>query len=208
MLRFLRSGVVALVCVAAGLSLQSCPSVTNMLVNLQRLQFKLNGIADFRLAGVSTAGKSAVTDFSVMDGLSLTRAFGSNKLPAEFILNVAALNPNDGKGGSRQSSATLTALDWRLMLDDQTTISGDIPNPVEIPGTGQEKIIPIRISLDLYEFFGKKGYESLVNLALALGGAKGSASRVKLDARPTVSTPFGAMAYPGRITIIDKQFTN
>lgn len=208
MKRFIRSFFVAVVCCTAGLMFQSCPAVTNMLVNLQRLQFKLEGVSNFRIAGVSTSGKSSVSDFSIADALALTRSFGSNKLPAEFTLNVAAVNPNDGKGGGRQSTSTLTALDWRLLIDDQQTIAGDIPSPIEIPGTGQSTVIPLRVTLDLYQFFGNKGYENLVNLALALGGARGSASRLKLDARPTVSTPFGPIAYPSRITIIDKQFSN
>lgn len=187
---------------------QSCPAVTNALANLQRLQFKLDGLSNFRLAGVSLAGKSSITDFSAFDALALTRAFGTNQFPAEFILNVAAVNPNDGKGGSRESSALLQGLEWRLLIDDKETIHGNIDAPVEIPGTGQSTIIPVRISLDLYKFFGSKGYDNVINLALALGGAKGSTSRLKLDARPTISTPIGPLAYPNRITIIDKQFSN
>jgi len=64
------------------------------------------------------------------------------------------------------------------------------------------------MGLDLYNFFGNKGYDGIVNLALAIGGVQGSAARLKLDAQPTVSTPLGAITYPSRITIIDKNFTN
>ncbi|MCC6845248.1 MAG: hypothetical protein LC116_04310 [Bacteroidetes bacterium] len=208
MKRFLYSFAVSVACCAAALMFQSCPAVTNALANMQRLQFKLDGLSNFRLAGVSFAGKSSITDFSAFDALSLTRAFGTNQFPAEFILNVAAANPNDGKGGARQSSALLQGLEWRLLIDDKQTVSGDIDAPVEIPGTGQTTIIPVRISLDLYKFFGSKGYDNVINLALALGGAKGSTSRLKLDARPTISTPIGPLTYPNRITIIDKQFSN
>lgn len=208
MKRFLHSFAISAACCAAALILQSCPAVTNALANLQRLQFKLDGLSNFRLAGISLAGKSSITDFSAFDALTLTRAFGSDKLPAEFILNIAAINPNDGKNGARQSSALLQGLDWRLLIDDKQTISGDIDAPVEIPGTGQTAIIPVRISLDMYQFFGTKGYKDVINLALALGGARGSTARLKLDARPTISTPIGPLTYPNRITIIDKQFSN
>jgi len=180
----------------------------NALNNVQRLQFKLENVANFKVAGITIANKSALTDFSIMDGLSLSRAVAGGRLPAEFTINIAAVNPNDGKGGSPARSATLSSLDFRLLIDDVQTIKGDITSPLDIPGTGQSTIIPVTVSLDLYEYFGNKGYDGLVNLALALGGAKGSASHIKLDARPTVSTVLGPVSYPGRITIIDKQYSN
>jgi hypothetical protein len=62
------------------------------------------------------------------------------------------------------------------------------------------------MSLDLYEFFGNKGYESVINLALALGGVSGSAAKVKLDIKPTVNTAIGPISYPNRLTIIDKEW--
>lgn len=179
--------------------------VTQTLVNLQRLKFKLENVNGFRLAGVTLSDKKSITDFSLSDGLSLSKAFTSKSLPAQFVLNVAAINPNDGTGGSKQTTATLTSFEWQLYIDDVPTVSGYIDKPIEIPGTGQQSIIPLSISLDLVKFFENKGYEGIVNLALAIGGVNSSPARLKLDAKPTVSTPFGAISSP-RITIVDKQF--
>jgi hypothetical protein len=64
----------------------------------------------------------------------------------------------------------------------------------------------VRLSLDLFEFFGDKRYEDLVALALAIGGRNGSPARLSLDAQPTVSTPLGPIAYPGRLTIVSTEF--
>lgn len=179
--------------------------VTQTLVNLQRLKFKLENVNGFRLAGISISDKKSISDFSLTDGINLTKAFTSKSLPAQFVLNVAAINPNDGTGGSKQTTATLTSFDWQLYIDDVPTVSGNIDKPIEIPGTGQQSIIPLSISLDLVKFFENKGYEGIVNLALAIGGVNSSPARLKLDAKPTVSTPFGAISSP-RITIVDKQF--
>lgn len=193
------------------ISFQGCKQLSDIggaLANLQRLKFKLDNVSGFTLSGISLSNKSKLTDFSITDGLSLANSFRSNKFPASFTLNVAAMNPNDGKGGTRSSNATLQALEWRLLIDDVPTIVGNIDKPIVIPGTGQQEIIPLTITLDLYEFFGKKGYEQVVDLALAIGGVKGNTGRLKLDAKPTVSTSFGPMTYPGRITIIDKEFRN
>lgn len=187
--------------------LQSCPGLPN-LSGLQRLKFKLDGVSNVRVGGLPLSGKSAISDFSVVDGLALANNFRQNRLPMTLTLNVAAINPNDGKSGMRSSSSTMTSFDWRLLIDDVPTISGNVEKPIVIPGTGQQEIIPLSISLDLYEFFGKKGYDQIMGLALAIGGGSGSAARLKLDARPTISTAFGPMTYPGRITIIDKEFRN
>ena len=60
------------------------------------------------------------------------------------------------------------------------TISGDIGSPVSVPGTGEVTNIPLTMNLDLIEFFGNKGLDNLVNLALALGGQEGSSSKLTL----------------------------
>lgn len=176
--------------------------------SLQRLQFKLNNVSGFRLAGIDVQSKKSVSDFSITDGFNLANAFNKKKFPADFTVNVDAKNPNDGSGKTKSTVATLTSLDWKLYIDDVQTIAGNINKSIEIPGTGQTTTIPLGMSLDLYQFFADKGYDGIVNLALALGGVQGSAARLKLDAQPTVSTPLGPIQYPGRITIIDKNFTN
>ncbi len=56
------------------------------------------------------------------------------------------------------------------------------------------------------EFFNEKGYNDLLNLALALGGAKSDISRLSIDAQPRVTTPLGEITYPGRITVVSKEY--
>ncbi len=186
----------------------SISKITQTLTNLQRLEFKLENVNDFAVAGIKLNDKKSADDFSITDGLKLTQAFMSKSFPARFILNVAAKNPNDGTGGSKQTGATITSFDWQLYIDDVPTIKGNIANPITVPGTGQTTIIPIVVELDLYKFFKDKGYDGILNLALALGGVEGSAARLKLDAKPTVQTDFGPLEYPGRITIVDTKFSS
>lgn len=188
----------------------SCTALKNIqdaIVNLQRCEFKLANVNNFKLMGVSLSNKSKVSDFSLTDGAKLAAGFARNEFPATFRLNVAARNPNDGTGGTKQASATLTSFAWTLLIDNTTTISGNIADPIVIPGTGQEAIIPLDITLDLADFFGNKGYESVANLALAIGGANGSPSRLKLTAKPSIKTEFGVINYPGEITIVDKEYS-
>jgi hypothetical protein len=202
-------GVVGGAALAAVLFLQSCAALGDMasaLANLQRLKFKIGGVRDFRLLGISLAGKNRLADLGTADALRIAQAYASKKLPVEFVMDVLALNPNDGTGGTTRTVSTLTGLECRLLIDDKPTVIGNIDQPMEIPGTGQEAVIPLRLSLDLLEFFGDRRYEDLLGLALAIGGRSGSPSRLALDAQPTVSTPLGPITYPGRLTIVSAEF--
>lgn len=184
----------------------SCSTLKEMqraITNLSRCTFKLDGVNNFTLVGIPLVGKSKM---SILDGAKLVSAFARNEFPASFTLNVAAVNPNDGTGGTTKSSATLTSFAWTLLIDNTLTINGDISSPITIPGTGQQSIIPLQMNLDLAKFFKDKGYESIVNLALALGGVNSSPARLTLRAKPTIRTDFGPITYPGEIDIIDKEF--
>ena len=199
-----------LLAVLAGLlitsSCETLDQLTRVLLNLRRLQFKLDRVSDFGLLGIRLSGKSVLTDFTVTEGLTLLQGFRAKRLPAELTLDILVLNPNDGTGGSTKTVSTLTSLESRLLIDGKPTVTGNIDQPVEIPGTGQATTIPVRLSIDLYEFFAGQGYEEILGLALAIGGSRNDVTRISLDAQPRVSTPYGEVAYPGRITIISREF--
>lgn len=182
-------------------------SVYETMTNLSRLQFKVGNVNGFQINGVSISNKSKIADFNALDLINLSSAFAQGTLPASFILNVDAKNPNDGTGGYKRSDATLQNFKWRLFLDGKETISGDLDKPLIVPGTGDVTTIPLRINIDLMKFFKEKGYESIINLALALGGNQGSSSKISLYATPTVSSPFGNITYPGELKLIDTQFS-
>ncbi len=200
---------VAVLSLAGALALASCAAFNDMasvLANLQRLKFRIGSVRDFRLLGLDISGKTRLSDFSAADVLKLGQSYTSRKLPVEFVVDVLAVNPNDGTAGTAKMTSTLTSLECRLLIDGNPTVTGNIEQPVEIPGTGQESVVPIRLSLDLLEFFANKTTNDLLNLALAIGGKSGSAARIALDAQPTVSTPLGPITYPGRVTVVSAEF--
>lgn len=210
-MRIKLSRFTALFLVPGCMLISGCASLQQLqdtLLNAKRLQFKLAGVTPGTLAGINLAAIDSPAKISVLDGLKLANAFRQKSLPVSLTLNVAAKNPNDGTGGSPQKAALLKALAWTLKIDGKETIAGDIPSPIEIPGTGQATVIPLQLSLDLYKFFGEQGYDSLLNLALAIAGQKGSTSRLTLSAVPTVSIAGLDLKYPGQIEIVDKEFTN
>jgi hypothetical protein len=192
--------------IALILSNLSC-SVFQTISNIGRLKFKLGNVAGFSLSGISVSNKSKLSDFNALDLLKLSSSFAQGSFPVSFTLNVEAVNPNDGKGGYQSTNATLKSFAWRLLLDNKETITGDIAQPVTVPGTGQTTIIPLQVNMDLMSFFKDEGYESLINLALNLGGNGGSASQVTLYAKPVISTMLGDLSYPNELKIVDFEFT-
>ncbi len=185
----------------------SC-SIYKTLVNISRLKFKLGKINNLTVSGISVEGKTKLSDFNAMDILKLSSSFAGKKFPVSFTLNVKAKNPNDGTGGYPSTNATIKSFPWKLLIDNKETISGNISRPISVPGTGQITTIPIQMNVDLLKFFGDKGYESLIKLALSVAGEKGYSSNIALYAKPTVSSPLGDITYPGELKIVSKQFTN
>lgn len=190
------------------LFLTSSCSVYETMVNLSRLKFKLGAVNNFTVSGINISSKKSLQDFNPLEVVNLTSVIASGKLPASFTLNVEAKNPNDGTGGYPKTDATLKAFPWRLEIDNVETISGNIGSPVTVPGTGEVTNIPLTMNIDLIEFFGNKGFDNLINLALTLGGQQGSSTRLSLFASPTVSSPVGDIKYPGELKIVDQSFTN
>lgn len=188
---------------------QSCNAlkdITNALADIGRLTFKLDNVSNMTLSGISISNKRSFSDISTSDVFKLTSSFATKKFPANFTLNVLASNPNNGTAGKKSTNAIIQSLDYRLILDDVSTITGDIGNEITVPGSGQATMIPLSMGLDLYKFFGDKGYESIVNLALAIGGVGSTPAKIKLDIKPTVRTAIGPMTYPGRITVVNEEW--
>ncbi len=184
---------------------QGC-SVYKSFVNVSRLKFKLDSVENFTVNGISVDGKSKLADFSTADIFRLSTIFTSGELPVRFNINVAAKNPNDGKGGYTSTDVKIKAFPWELFINGKKTISGDIERPVNIPGVGEATVIPLQIEMDLLEFFGDGGMNEVIQLALKLGGKEKSSSHIELFVKPVLGTSIGDLNYPERIKIVDYEF--
>lgn len=200
-----KNKVIGLLLVVAILSF-SCSGYIDAHKNIQRLQFKLGKVHNFKLAEVSLSDKLNLNDIGVMDMAKLVAAFSSGVLKTQFTLDLLARNPNDGTGGTPNTSAVIKALEWKLYLDQKEVLQGNLNKGIEIPGVGQETVIPVEVAFDLLKFFHGENLNSLINLALVLGGKQGSSSRLELKIKPTVDTIFGPITYPSEITVVDKEF--
>ena len=191
-----------ILCTIIACGLASCSGVQESAqskASLPPLTFALDGVSNFRVAGVPLYGQSKLD----IDGARETlTAFAAGEFPVSFILNVTVTNPDRSSEAGDNAHFILSSLSWTLSVDGIPTIDGDIPQPITIPTGGQPALVPIWIRFDLLRFLKDRGYDSLVALAFQLGGAHGSARRLVLHAKPTLKTDEGEYLYPGEVEIV------
>ncbi len=164
---------------------------------LRQVAFALDGVSNGRLAGVEISRLRDARNLSALDIGRLTVAAARREVPLDFTVNVLASNPAENA-----TTASMVNLAWTLLLDDKETISGVLDTVVAIP-PGQPTIIPMRMRLNLAEFFDGPA-EDLINLALSVAGLDPDPTKVTLRALPTVDTPIGPIRYPSPITIVNR----
>lgn len=189
----------------------SCGSIkelTNAIMSMKDMQFRIVRVENMKVAGVNTAKMGSTEDITPTDVMRLLEAYHSKNIKATFTVMLEAKNPNDGSvAGSKPMDLTLKELPWTLFVDDRNVISGNIQNEVSLAGGGTSAPFPIQVSMDVSKVFYDKGYEEIMKALLSIGGVNGTPATIKLKARPTVSTPYGIMKSPNDITIVATEFT-
>lgn len=181
-------------------------SVLQTFSNITRLKYKISSASNYQIAGIDVRNKKSVKDFNAVDILKLSTGLMKGNLPLTFVLNIEAKNPNDGSGGYPATDISIANFPWRLFVNDKEVVSGELKEPILVPGRGESTIIPLQIQFDVAKSFKEKSLDDLLGLVLQIAGAGGSTSNLKLKAQPSLGTPIGNIKYPEEITIVDKTF--
>jgi hypothetical protein len=208
MKRFANPSRLALAIIIVGLlSVQGC-DLYETIVNLTRLQFSLDDVDNLKVAGVTLDDKNDISDVTTSEVFTLTSALLSGALTTSMTLNVEALNPNDGSGGYQRTKALIKAFPYNLQLQEKRVVSGDIEEPISVPGTGEVEIFKLGVEFDLLEIFSFVGYEDALNMTLQLNASDNDATTLALQALPVVGTEYGDIEYPDTLTIEQTLFTD
>jgi len=184
----------AAVSVASGVSCATLRSIAA----LRRVDFSIDGVTGARLAGVALDRVRDAGDLSAVDVARVGGALARGAVPFEFVVHVGALNPEDNGVAAR-----LIGMDWTLLLDGRETVTGRLDREIVLePGVRGD--VPIAVSLDLVEFFGRNAAD-LLDLGLAVAGAGGEPKRIAVRAVPEISTALGPIRYPEPITIVSTE---
>ncbi|MBD3408987.1 MAG: hypothetical protein GF419_02175 [Ignavibacteriales bacterium] len=208
MKRFANPSRLGLAIIIVGLlSVQGC-DLYETIVNLTRLQFSLDDVDNLNVAGVTLDDKNDISDVTTSEVFTLTSALLSGALTTSMTLNVEALNPNDGSGGYQRTKALIKAFPYNLQLQEKRVVSGDIEEPISVPGTGEVEIFKLGVEFDLLEIFSFVGYEDALNMTLQLNASDNDATTLALQALPVVGTEYGDIEYPDTLTIEQTIFTD
>jgi len=180
---------------AATLLLPGCQTIRE-LAALRSVDFDFGQVGDVRLAGIDLANVHSIGDLGILDGARIAAAVAERKLPLTFTVGVLGTNPE-----SNATTARLIRLDWSLFLDETQTVSGVVDGPIALP-PGETVKIPVGVALDLFEFFDRSAGD-LVKLAGGLTGVSDQATRIRIQATPTVDTPLGPIRYPEPVSIVN-----
>ena len=182
--------------VAALAVLLAVPGCTTLqqIAALRQVTFDLDRVSDGLVAGVDLDRIAAGGDLGPTDVARLGAAAARGEVPLRFTLHVGAENPADNP-----AAAQLVSLDWTLFLDGTETVSG-VYNDDRLIEPGGAVDLPVDVELDLVQFFGRN-VGDLATLVRNLAGEDTRRQTIRLEARPTVSTPVGPIRYPGTISI-------
>jgi hypothetical protein len=183
----------------ASTALSSCTTL-NQLAALRGVDFGIDRVGNTFLAGIDMQDVRSLDDLSTAQGLVLASNIARGELPLDLTLFLDADNPESNP------AARLVEMDWTLFLEGRQTISGTFNDEIALP-SGQTTQVPIRMRLDLVEFFGNN-LGDLLELAAALSGEQGGQSKnIRLQANPTLQTAIGPIRM-GEITILQQQVGN
>jgi hypothetical protein len=188
----------------------SCGSIremTNALMSMKDMQFRINRVTGMKISGIDVSQLSAITDVSPTEAVRLLEAYHAKNIKATFVVEVEAKNPNDGSAANTKPlDLTLKELPWTLYFDDREVVSGTVKKDIPLTGGSSSQPIPIEIAMNVSKVISEKGYDEIMQSLLALGGANGSPAKLTIKARPTVSSPYGIIKSPSDITIVSTEF--
>ena len=170
------------------------------------MKYKIHSVTDFEIQGISIDDKSQLGDFSPSDLLTLVPAFGRGKLHASFTLNLLAKNPHPTNSESDFLDLEITAFPWKLFVNDNEILTGDISEPIHLKGNITEERIPIKIHLNVSELLDEGSVNDLLKTVLKFGGKNSSTSNISLYAQPEIGTLIGNISTPNPIKIVDYEF--
>jgi len=202
--------MIRVVAVLILLLVTSCGSIremTNALMSMKDMQYKISSVGGMKISGIDVSGLNSISDVDPKQAVRLLEAYHSKNIKATFTVYLEAKNPNDGMAANTKPlDLTLKELPWTLLIDDRTVVSGIVNKEIPLAGGAVSQAIPIEVVMDVSKVLFENGYDEIMKTMLEIGGPNGSPARLKIKARPTVSSPYGIIKSPSEITILSTEF--
>ncbi len=184
-------------------TLLSACSVYKTLANISYVKFKIKDITNFSVLGINISHKSGLKDLSFGEIAKLTAATTRDELPVVFTIDIEAKNSN--KNAYEATDVKISSFPFTLYYNDKELISGNIDNPVSVPGKNQTIVFPVKIGFDVLKVFNNMPLEDIAGLLFDLGGKNKNLDAIKIKATPVLMLP-GGFTYKQSVTIDSKMF--
>ncbi|MCK7514277.1 MAG: hypothetical protein MZV70_66505 [Desulfobacterales bacterium] len=175
------------------------------IASLKRLQFKVGGVRDFKPLGIDLGGKAAPVRLhrggrpEGRPGLPLeeaSRRVRRRHPGPQSQRRHGGLPLDEHADGARSAACSSTA---NRRSRGTSTGRSRSPGRARHPSSPAARPRPARV-------LRRPALRGPARLALALGGRRAPAYKTSSTPSPTVSTPFGPITYPDRITIVSTEF--
>ena len=186
--------IILLISIIAAFSSCGIIDQSRAMKNFGECSFWLMDVQDVTLAGVDLQYVDQFSDLSFSETARITAAVLSGDLPLSFILNVEVYNPNPEK-------ALMNEFKWILFIDDKEITKGIVERRVEVSPNGGTALLPISLSIDLFDALSGENADAIMNFGFKLAGHGGEPGRIKLKAKPSVYVSGKKINYPGYITV-------
>lgn len=177
--------------------LSSCKVLdqANEMRTFAKCDFRLKEVSKVSLAGVDVTGVDQFSDLNFSQASNISMNAMKGELPLFMVLDIEVRNPNDQK-------ASMNRFLWELYVDDQLITNGKVTKDLKVPPDGGTAVLPVDISMDLFEVLTGESADAIINFGMNLSGnGTGVPSRIKLRAKPTIYVAMTLVDYPGWITV-------
>ncbi|MGF1635466.1 MAG: hypothetical protein ACFCUU_00225 [Cyclobacteriaceae bacterium] len=172
---------------------QGCASLMSV-AGIAGCKFRMESVSNTKLSGVNIQDKPSVKSLSLNDAGRLATGYLNKNLPLTFNLNLEGTNPN-------AREAALHGFDWILLIDEVEMARGRQDQQISIPGNDGKSLIPMNISLNLFEVLSDRSRDALLNFAFNLADDSGTPTRLGIKIKPTVFVHGVALSYPEYISL-------
>jgi LEA14-like dessication related protein len=176
--------------VGLALHVQSCSLLrtVNEAKTFARCRFRLESVSSIRLAGIDAQHVASRNQLNLADAARLSLALANRSLPLTFRLHLEVQNPN-------ASQAAISQMSWTLFIDQLEMLSGELRERVEI-APNSSSIIPLDISMDLFQVLSGQSVETIANFAFNLAGEGSKPTRMMLRIKPVFQILGSEFSYP------------
>ncbi len=185
-------------------AISSC-TVPQIISSIPNLKYKIKSANNFSLADIPLSGKNKIKDFNPFDLIKLTAAAATKSISLTMTINLEIKNPGNKSEGKSSYSTLLKSFPWKLYLNNKEAVSGNIAKPLAIPTPGNSKVIPIKVTINIFKFISNNSISDILNLILKASNTGGKSTRIKLIAQPTFETFAGDFKWPNIITIVNQK---